>query len=264
MPLRGEAEQKTYYLRDKIANGVWLAHHAILGQNCVQKTYEPAGREDAIAFAEPRLLNDLDHPHITPLREAQYDPDRRGHVTIVMRWYEGGSIHEALAAGHRFSTADALTIQTHICDALNNLHLTKRLVHRDVKPKNVLLSADRKTGFLADFGSAAAIAPGMAVAQAVRTTPLYQAPEAGNTGHVGPAADIYALGLAAFEMLNGLFPYDTLDAGVIDRRLHQGRRALPDRLLAAGAFAPHVPAAMQRLVRRMIDADPGRMGRERR
>ena len=54
----------------------------------VQKTYEPAGREDAIAFVEPRLPNELDHPHITPLRDAQFDSDRSGCVTMVMRIYE--------------------------------------------------------------------------------------------------------------------------------------------------------------------------------
>lgn len=136
--------------------------------------------------------------------------------------------------------------------------MAKRCVHRDIKPKNVLLDVDRKVGFLADFGSAAALDSTSGDAAAVRTTALYQAPEAARTGRVGPAADVYALGLTAFEMLNGLFPYGSLDAAEVDKRINQGQRALPARMLAPGAFAPHVPKAVRQLVRRMIDIDPAR------
>lgn len=256
MPLYGEAERRTYTGHVPIAGGVWVAHHAILGRDCVQKTYAPAGREDAIAFAEPRLLDELDHPHITPLREAQFDPDRYGHVTIVMRVYEGGSIYEAMAAGYRFSVGDVITLLQHLADAMAYLHVSKRYLHRDIKPKNILLSANRKIGYLADFGSAAAMETGSESAAAVRTTALYQAPEAAPSGRVGPAADIYALGLTAFEMLNGPFPWSTFDGAEVDIRLSNGRRALPDRSLAAGAFAPHVSTSLRQLVRRMINADP--------
>jgi serine/threonine protein kinase len=258
MPIRGEASEKTYTIRTEIANGVWIAYHAILGENCVQKAYAPAGRQDSVAFAEPRLLNELNHPHITPIREAQFDPDRHGQVTIVMRIYEGGSIYDAIAAGYRFSVGDVITLLQHVADALAYLHVNKRYVHRDMKPKNILLSSDRKVGYLADFGSAAALDAGSDSAAAVRTTALYQAPEAAPTGRAGPPVDIYALGLTAFEMLNGLFPYSIFDGAEVDERLSQGRRALPDRLLAPGAFAPHVPASLRHLVRRMINADPAR------
>jgi serine/threonine protein kinase len=225
-----------------------------LGEGCIQKTYAPAGREDAIAFAEPRLLNELDHPHITPLREAQFDPDRPGYVTIVMRVYENGSIHDAAEQGARFSVGTAIRILQHVTDALTYVHVTKGFVHRDIKPKNILLDADNN-GFLADFGSAAVLDSASGDAAAVRTTALYQAPEAAATGRVGPPADIYALGLAAFEMLNGLFPYAALDAAEVDRRINDGRRALPDRMVAPSAFAPHVPGPLRRLVRRMINSD---------
>jgi eukaryotic-like serine/threonine-protein kinase len=258
MPLHGEAAQKTYSITDVVARGVWISYHAILGEHCIQKTYEPPGREDAIAFAEPRLLNELDHQHITPLREAQFDPDRPGHVTIVMRLYEGGSIYSALDAGCRFSISNVIVVMQHIADALAYLHTTKRYVHRDIKPKNILLDRDRRVGYLADFGSAAVLDDGLEDAGAARTTPLYQAPEAASTGRVGPQADIYALGLTAFEMLNGLFPYDELDPAEIDKRVNRGHRALPGRMLAADEFAPHVPAPLCRLVRRMIDVDPAR------
>lgn len=259
MPLRGEAERPTYISHRQIARGVFVARHAILGENCIQKTYEPAGREDAIAFAEPRLLNELDHPRITPICEAQFDPDRPGHVTIVMRVYEGGSIHDAMEkASHRFSVGTTIGILKDAADALAYLHVVKRYVHRDIKPKNILLDKDREVGYLADFGSAAAMDSVSGDAPTVRATDLYQAPEAARTGCVGPAADVYALGLTAFEMLNGLFPYASLDAAVVDKRISQGQRALPAWMFAPPAFAPHIPKALRQLVRRMIEVDPGR------
>jgi eukaryotic-like serine/threonine-protein kinase len=257
MALFGEAARKTYVNHTEIADSVWIARHEILGENCIQKTYAPAGREDAIAFAEPRILNDLDHPHITPLREAQFDPHRAGHVTIVMPVYAGGSVHAAMTAGNvRFSIGAVVAVVADIADALAYLHTTKGFLHRDLKPKNVLLDASRRVGFLADFGSAAVLDPSTGTAPAVRTTALYQAPELGRTGRMGPPADVYGLAFTAFEMMNGLLPYASLDAADVDRRINAGRRSLPDRAFAPGAFAPHVPDALGRLVRKALATNP--------
>jgi serine/threonine protein kinase len=142
MAIRGEARQKTYRGFQAIAKGIVVAHHEILGENCIQKTYEPAGRDDAIAFAEPRLLNELDHRYITPIREAQYDPDRPGCVTIVMRVYDGGSIYDTITkTGYRFSTGTAMTVIQHTAEALAYLHGEKGYVYRDVNRRTSFSTA---------------------------------------------------------------------------------------------------------------------------
>jgi len=257
MPLRGEAARKTYTRHRPIARSVWIASHEILGENCIQKTYEPAGREDSIAFAEPRLLIELDHPNITPLREAQFDPDRQGHVTLVMRYYPGGSVFDALHTDSScLSTGKVVQILQGVTDALVYLHVTKGCLHRDIKPKNILLSEDHRLGYLSDFGSAVRLDPATNDAALIRTTLLYQAPEGVAAGRLGPPADVYALGLTAFEMVNGLLPYADLDVRTLDRRVNLGQRALPSRMLERGAFAPHVPDALYRIIRRTVDADP--------
>jgi serine/threonine protein kinase len=173
-----------------------------------------------------------------------------------MRVYEGGSVHAAVdTAGHRFSVGEAIGILGDVGEALAYLHMTKRYVHRDVKPKNVLLDGDRRTGYLSDFGSAAVLDE-TGTANMIVTTAIYQAPEAGATGRLGPPADIYALGLTGFEMLNGLFPYTSLDGAVVSRRINTRQRALPERMLAPAAFAPHVPKPVVQLIRQMIKVDP--------
>jgi serine/threonine protein kinase len=175
-----------------------------------------------------------------------------------MRVYAGGSVRNAIESGHRFSIADTIEIVQHVTSALSYLHVEKGYLHRDIKPGNVFLDAARRNGYLGDFGSAARLDPATGLAATVRTTPLYQAPEAAMTGRIGPLADIYALGLTAFEMLNGLFPYGNLDAAEVDRRINSGQRSLPDRMLAPGAFAPHVPNRLIRVIRRMLDRVEGR------
>ena len=260
--LKGEAEQPTYTGHKPLPGGkgvVAVADHAILGRKCIQKTFEIVGREDAVAFNEPRLIDDLDHPHITPIQEAQFAPHSGGRkVTMVMRVYEGGSVRAAQTlANHSFGVGDALAITRQMAEALGYLHTVKGYVHRDVKPGNILLDADRATAYLSDFGSAATLAGGASV-NAVRMTPVYQPPEAGATGQVGPAADIYGLGMALYEMLNGAIAWEALEPATIDRRINKGLRALPDRVFGANAFAPHVPTVVVRLVRTMIDPKPDR------
>jgi len=92
---------------------------------------------------------------------------------------------------------------------------------------------------------------------AVRTTALYQPPEAALVGRLGPNSDIYCLGLTTFELVNGLLPYASLDAAEVDRRINQGKRALPDRMLQPQVFAPHVPNRLVRPIRKTVETASG-------
>ena len=78
-PLRGErADKPTYQILNRLGDGrgddVFLAHHEIFNGKCVQKTVHMHGLEDALASNEPAFLNQLEHPRIVPVREAQWDP----------------------------------------------------------------------------------------------------------------------------------------------------------------------------------------------
>lgn len=257
MPLHGEAEaRQTYVGLTRIPVGSRLLHrctHRVLGTNCVQKTVPIMAY--SFAFFEPRLLEALDHPHITPIREAQFDPEFENFVTFVMPWYEGGSTADALAEGHRFSLAEAINVSRCVLDALVYLHTRMGYAHRDVKPSNVLLDEARRQGYLADFEHAASFESD-GLTPAVATTTEYMAPECAGEGRQGAAADVYGVGVVLFEMLNGRLKWEDLDRGAIEKRVMEGRRALPDHAYAPSAFAVHVPEPLVSVVRRAISRRP--------
>lgn len=256
MPLRGEASRPTYRIDKPLAGSdVLLAWHHVFRGPCVQKRVRLHGFEDALAASEPEFLNKLDHAHIVEVREAQWDPEQEGAIVFVMRLYEGGSIGEALATDYRFSVHQAIDLTVHILDALAYLYREFDAVHRDIKPGNVLMDGQRLNAYLSDFGSAAKL-DASGGAAAILGTDHYRPPEAKASGRVGRSADLYGLGMALFEMLNGRLPWEKLDYAKIERRLQAGHRALPNSILSV--HAPHVPPRLQRVVNRAIARDASR------
>jgi eukaryotic-like serine/threonine-protein kinase len=260
MALRGEDLTRPTYeaLRTmhggSINKGLGVYHHKVLGIDVVQKTIDMAGRHDAAAYTEPRLLHTIRHDHIVPVHEAQFDPDVPDAITFVMPVYEGGSVEKALDADYRFSLEQARRLGVHLLSALAHVHTVHGYIHRDVKPGNLLLDGSRANAYLSDFGSAAEIGPDGTVGPA-GMTPFYTPPEAGLGRPVTVTGDVYSAGLVAFEMFDGPFPYDQIGYAQVMKRLAEGRRAIPDSWIE---FAPHVPSRIRRTVRKAIDRDPAR------
>jgi len=218
----------------------------------VQKTVAIHGYEDALASNEPAFLKRLDHPRITPVYEAQFDPQEDGAITFVMPRFRGGDVEDALRDDYRFSLTESVQIVIDALDALAYLHREHRAIHRDTKPANILLDDGRTRGFVADFGSAALIdADGGA--SAVLGTNLYRPPEARPTGRVGVDADLYGIGMVLWEMVNGRLPWETLELADVEARLRRGLRSVPDRMLE---FEPHVSERLRRVIRKAIHRNP--------
>jgi serine/threonine protein kinase len=164
----------------------------------------------------------------------------------------GGSVHDALLEGYRFSIYQSIAITIDALDALAYVYRQFRALHRDTKPGNVLLDENRRHGYLSDFGSAAVIdAAGSAAA--LLGTNVYRPPESRLTSRVSVDADIYGIGMMLFEMLNGRLPWEELDMAVVEARLQRGLRAVPDSALS---FQPHIPGRLRRCVRKAIHRDP--------
>ncbi|HXI19576.1 MAG TPA: serine/threonine-protein kinase, partial [Gemmatimonadales bacterium] len=155
---------------------------------------------------EIRIVAKFQHPHILSLYDSG---ETQGFLYYVMPFVEGESLADRLARDRQLPIPDAVRILREVADALAYAH-ARGVVHRDIKPGNVLLSG--RHAVVTDFGVAKAVEAaggdkattvGMAVG-----TPLYMSPEqAMAQGNIDARADIYALGAMAYEMLTGSPPF---------------------------------------------------------
>ena len=155
---------------------------------------------------EIKVVARLQHPHILPLYDSG---DAGGALFFVMPYVEGESLRTRLMREGSLSLAETAVIVRQIGDALDYAH-ARGVVHRDVKPENILISAGQ--ALLADFGVARAAAKdGVQTLTAVGTTlgtPAYMSPEqASGELNVDSRSDLYSLGCVCYEMLSGLPPF---------------------------------------------------------
>lgn len=227
-----------------------LVKHPVFGNQVVLKRFDTLGLEDALAFLEPQLLHDFKHENIAPIYDAT--TENQGvlrTVTIHMPYYEVGSVFDSLMTAGPFSIGTAVSLGRDVLSALSHAHDTHRVVHRDVKPANILLAGATGPALLSDFGSAARMNAAGQARVSLGRSPLYQPPEQES----GVQGDIYSTGMTLFEMLNGPFPYEDLDYQHVVERLNRGLRALPNRMFR---HRPWVPRQLRAVVNRAINSDP--------
>jgi hypothetical protein len=219
---------------------VWLAHDLKLDRAVAVKRI-PAPDPDTARRAQREgvAAARLQHPAIVALHEAGADEDA---VYLVSELVQGETFARLLSDG-ALSDRDVVEVGVALCDALAHAH-RRGIVHRDVKPLNILVPETSDGGppaKLTDFG-VARIAGDDALTRTgdVVGTLAYMAPEQAEGGEVGPAADLYALGLCMYEGLSGVNPVRARGAGATARRLGQRlpplgrlRRDLPLELCAA-------------------------------
>ncbi len=198
---------------------------------------------------EIQIAARLRHPHILPL----YDSDETdGFLYYVMPYVEGESLRDRLTRERQLPVADALQIAREVADALSYAHKSG-VIHRDIKPGNILLDAGHAV--VADFGIARAI--GVASSSAltgprqVIGTPAYMSPEQiEGSDYLDGRSDVYSLGCVLFEMLVGEQPFsgNTLEA-VIARRIQTPSPS-------SRTFRELVPEAVDDAVRKAMASLP--------
>ncbi|PSQ95220.1 MAG: hypothetical protein BRD55_11945 [Bacteroidetes bacterium SW_9_63_38] len=173
-----------------------------------------------VPAAQDRFLQEaqaaarLEHPNVATIHEI--DETERGRRFIVMTHYDGKTLRTQMAQDGPFGLARAVEVARTIADALHQVHRVG-LVHRDVKPANVMRTA-QGTLKLLDFGLAQTAATGLSVSGRRLGTPSYMSPEQADGGETGPHTDLWALGVMLYEMLTGKRPFsgdrplDILDA----------------------------------------------------
>ena len=156
---------------------------------------------------EIKIAANLNHPHILPLLDSG---ESDGFLFFVMPYIEGESLRDKLAQEGELPIGEAVRILRDVVDALTHAH-KHNVVHRDIKPDNVMLS-DRHA-LVTDFGVAKAVSEAtgrqqLTTAGVALGTPAYMAPEqAAADAHIDHRADIYAVGVIAYELLTGRTPF---------------------------------------------------------
>ena len=235
------------------ASRLFLAVERALERRVVIKVLSPDAASDVSAARFKReisLTAHLQHPHILPVLSAGAQRDL---LYYVMPYLEGESLRHRLEREGRLPIDDAVTILRDVADALAVAHAAG-VVHRDVKPGNILLQGD--SAVLMDFGVARALEearggrrltdPGTAVG-----TPGYMSPEqAVGEAQVDARSDVYALALVGYEMLAGAPPFSGLTLrAMVAAHLAQIPKPLRD-------VRPEVPGVLADAIARGLAKDP--------
>jgi len=271
----GRVLGERYYLAGPIGVGasahVFVAEDKVLRRRVAVKVLRPGLAGDTVFLrrfqAEARVVAGLEHRHI--LRVYDWGEDQ-GDPYLVSELLEGGSLRSLLDHGGLLTPAQAASVGYEAASALDFAH-RHGLVHRDVKPANLLFDGDGRVS-VADFGLARALAEAAWTepAGAIVGTARYAAPEQVQGRTLGPPADVYALALVLAEATTGEVPFGvdttlgTLMARV-GRPIEVGEAAGPlaDVLRSAGSPEPEdrpdaaaLAAQLRRLIPRLPAPDP--------
>ena len=253
-----EALSDRYALEREVGRGgmatVYLAREAAGGRPVAVKAMHP---ELASALGQERfrremtIVGSLSHPGIVPL----LDSGRAGTLLYyVMPFVSGESLHERLERERRISPGDAIGIVREIADALGYAH-GRGILHRDVKPVNVLLATGPTRALIADFGLARAIGAAdttkLTKTGTIVGTIHYMSPEQVREDRtIDERSDVYGLGCVLYEMLTGAPPF--VGRTVTDLVM----KILRTPPAPISAVNPAVPPAVERAVERALAKPP--------
>ncbi|MTD53609.1 Stk1 family PASTA domain-containing Ser/Thr kinase [Amycolatopsis pithecellobii] len=257
--LAGTLLERRYRVDSPIARGgmssVYRGADTRLDRPVAIKIMDPRFADDR-SFVErfereARSAAKLHHPNVVTVHDQGVDEN---HVFLVMELVDGGTLRDLLEERGRLDVPLTLTIAEQILAALAAAH-NAGLVHRDVKPENVLIgrTGTPPTGVVkvADFGLVRAVASaGTTSSSIILGTVAYLAPEQVTTGLAAERGDVYSAGIVLYEMLTGQAPYTG------DTAISVAYRHVNDDVPAPSTVTPGVPPVLDDLVRRATRRDP--------
>lgn len=209
-PLIGRLVDGRYRVRARIARGgmatVYVATDLRLERRVALKVMHGHLSDDSVFqsrfIQEARSAARLADPHVVNVFDQGQDDDM---AYLVMEYLPGITLRDLLKQQRRLSVPQTVTIMDAVLSGLAAAHRAG-IVHRDVKPENVLLAEDGRIK-IGDFGLARATTANTATGQMLLGTIAYLAPELVTRGTADARSDIYALGIMLYEMLTGEQPY---------------------------------------------------------
>jgi DNA-binding beta-propeller fold protein YncE len=179
---------------------------------------------------ESRLAARLDHPAVVPIYDSR---EVDGELIVAMRLIKGGDLRHLIDKEGSLPPGRVLDLLGQVADALDAAHAAG-IVHRDVKPHNILVEGDR--AYLSDFGLAKAFDESATSSASVVGTAQYMSPEQWRGDSIGPAADVYSLGCVLYEALTGIAPFQRQESDT----------------------EPELPQGIDEAIRRAVAKDPAR------
>src|SRR3954470_7427181 len=236
-----------YAVHHRLARGgmasVYLATDVRLDRRVAVKVMHPGLAADPEFVArfnrEARAAAALSHPDVVAVYDQGTD---QGDVFLVMEYVDGQTLRAVLRDRGRLTPAEVLAVMDHVLAALAAAHRAG-LVHRDVKPENVLVTADGRVK-VADFGLARAIAGATVTTDdgTLLGTAAYLAPEQVRDGVADARSDVYSAGVLLFELLTGTPPF------AADTALALAYRHVTDEVPAPSTRAEGIPPELDALV----------------
>ena len=245
---------RRYDVVDTLGSGgmadVYLARDEVLGRDVALKVLNRRFSGDGEFVErfrrEARSAATLSHPHVVPIYDRGEAED--GACYISMEYLPGGTLKDRISRDAPMDPGVAAEVALQIAQGLEAAH-EAGVIHRDVKPHNVLVTraGDVKVG---DFGIARAESAGTMTGGAVLGTAAYMSPEQAAGRPVDPRSDLYSLGVVMYEMLTGETPFAAGDA-ISAATQHADEPPTPPK-----RRNPRVPDATNDLVLRLLSKDP--------
>jgi eukaryotic-like serine/threonine-protein kinase len=252
----GEISGGRYALSDLLGSGgmaeVFLAHDRILGRDLALKVLREDYANDAAFVSrfqrEAVSAAALNHPYVVQVYDQGRSED--GRLYIAMEHVPGGNLGDLITRRGPLDPAEAARLASQVAEALGAAH-ERGIVHRDVKPQNVLLD-EAGEAKVTDFGIALAASSTSTTSGTNRVfgTARYISPEQAMGERVGPESDLYSLGVVLYEMLTGVVPFEAEGA------LATALKHVTDRPISPRERDPSVPEALDTLVMGLLAKDP--------
>ncbi|HZC84597.1 MAG TPA: protein kinase, partial [Rubrobacter sp.] len=244
-----------YELRTLVGSGgmadVYLAGDEVLGREVALKLLKDryAENEEFVERfrREAKSAAALSNPYIVPIFDRGETDD--GTYYITMEYLPGGTLRERITTTGALRPQAAAEVALQVAKALQTAHV-RGVVHRDIKPRNILL-ADSDHVKVADFGIARAVeASTSSHSGDILGSAKYMSPEQAVGDQVGPASDLYSLGVVLYEMLTGEVPYDAeTPVGIAMKHVN-------GRLCAPREVDPSIPEGINAITVSLLAKDP--------